>query len=304
MPETAETVAAVRRFTRFYTRAVGVLDRAYLGGPYTVTESRVLYEIAHGGGVTPKAIGGTLGLDPGYLSRIVAKFERDGLVGRRRSPDDGRSIVLTLTEQGRSYFANMDARSAALVERLVGGLSAAGQAKLAGALGEAQGLLAREAPAEVTLRPHRIGDMGWVTERHGVLYGREYGWPKLEAVTARIVADFLDNFDPEWERCWIAERGGARLGSVFVVKESEAVARLRLLLVEPQARGLRLGRRLVDECLAFARERGYREMVLWTHQELTAARGIYQAVGFQIEETWTHEDFGKPAVSETWRLKL
>lgn len=156
----------------------------------------------------------------------------------------------------------------------------------------------------MTLRPHRIGDMGWVTERHGVLYGREYGWTRLEAVTARIVADFLDNFDPARERCWIAERGGERLGSVFLVRESDAVARLRLLLVEPQARGLRLGRRLVDECLAFARAAGYREMVLWTHQELTAARGIYQAVGFQIEATWTHEDFGKPAVSETWRLTL
>jgi GNAT superfamily N-acetyltransferase len=146
--------------------------------------------------------------------------------------------------------------------------------------------------------------MGWVTERHGVLYGREYGWPKLESVTARIVADFLDTFDAERERCWIAERGGERLGSVFVVKESEDVARLRLLLVEPQARGLKLGRRLVDECLTFARDRGYREMVLWTHRELTAARAIYQAVGFRLEETWTHEDFGKPAVSETWRLTL
>jgi DNA-binding MarR family transcriptional regulator/GNAT superfamily N-acetyltransferase len=304
MPDTAGTVAAVRRFTRFYTRAVGVLDRAYLGGPYTAAESRVLYEIAHGGGITPKAIGATLGLDPGYLSRMVAKFERDGLVGRERSPDDGRSIVLTLTDQGRAYFANMDARSAALVERLVGGLSADGQARLAGALGEAQGLLARDGPAQVTLRPHRTGDMGWVTERHGVLYGREYGWTKLEAVTARIVADFLDNFDPERERCWIAERGGERLGSVFLVKESDEVARLRLLILEPQARGLGLGRKLVDECLAFARAAGYREVVLWTHQELTAARGIYQAVGFQLERRWTHEDFGKPAVSETWRLTL
>jgi GNAT superfamily N-acetyltransferase len=235
---------------------------------------------------------------------MVGKFERDGLVGRRRSPDDGRSIVLTLTEQGRRHFANLDARSAALVERLVGGLSADGQARLAGALGEAQGLLARDAQPEVRLRPHRTGDMGWVTERHGVLYGREYGWPKLESITARIVADFLDNFDPDREHCWIAERGGQRLGSVFLVTETDEVARLRLLLVEPQARGLRLGRRLVDACLAFAREHGYREMVLWTHRELTAARAIYAAVGFQLEETWTHEDFGKPAVSETWRLRL
>jgi GNAT superfamily N-acetyltransferase len=189
---------------------------------------------------------------------------------------------------------------------MIGGLSAPQRTELAGALDTAQTLLSpvTEAPP-IELRAHATGDMGWVTERHGVFYGREYGWaPKIEAVTARICADFLDNFDPARERCWIAERGGDRVGSVFLVHEGDGVARLRLLMVEAAARGEGLGRRLVDECVSFAREAGYREIVLWTHEVLTAARAIYAAVGFELVESWVHDDFGKPEVSETWRLKL
>ncbi|MET0272264.1 MAG: helix-turn-helix domain-containing GNAT family N-acetyltransferase [Phenylobacterium sp.] len=300
-----DAIAAVRRFNRAYTPAIGVLDRGYLGGPYTVAESRVLYELAQGQGVTPKAVRTTLGLDAGYLSRIVTRLERDGLVERRRSADDGRSILLNLTDAGRTHFNALDARSAAQVETLLGGLSPPDRERLAGALDTARGLLEPgAAPQPVVLRAHESGDMGWVVERHGVLYGREYGWPRLEAVTCRIVADFLDNFDPERERCWIAARGVERLGSVFLVDDGEGVSRLRLLLLEPSARGMGLGRRLVDECLAFARSVGYREMVLWTHEELTAARAIYRTAGFQLEESHVHDDFGKPAVSETWRLVL
>jgi DNA-binding MarR family transcriptional regulator/predicted GNAT family N-acyltransferase len=307
MAELATTVAAVRRFSRFYTRAVGALDRRFMGGPYTLAETRVLYEIAHGGeDVTPGAVAEALALDAGYLSRMLARLERDGLVTRRRSARDGRSFHLALTPAGRAHFEQVNLRTAAQVETLVGGLDADARGDLVASLDRAEALLGAEAAKPpVALRAHQPGDMGWITERHAVLYGREYGWgAHIEAVTARICADFLDNFDPARERCWVAERGGERLGCVFLVKETDEVARLRLLLLEPAARGERLGRRLVDECVAFARAAGYREIVLWTHQVLTAARSIYAATGFTIEETWTHDEFGKPEVSETWRLTL
>jgi DNA-binding MarR family transcriptional regulator/predicted GNAT family N-acyltransferase len=303
---TPDTVAEVRRFNRFYTRAIGVLDKAYLGGPYTLAETRVLYEIANGQGISPGQVAGMLDLDPGYLSRMLARLERDGLVDRRRSTQDGRSVTLTLTPAGRRCFDEVNARSVARVETLLGRLSTPQRDRLAGALNTARTLLDREAAAsEVVLRPHRPGDMGWVIERHAVIYGQEYGWSgAFEALTARICADFLDKLDPARERCWIAEGGAERLGSVFLVKETEEVARLRLLLLEPAARGLGLGRRLVEECAAFARAAGYREIVLWTHQVLAAARRIYTATGFEIEATWTHEEFGRLEVSETWRLRL
>lgn len=303
----SDTVAAVRAFNRFYTRAIGVLDRAYLGGPYTLAETRVLYEIALAGRGRPGAIAAALGLDPGYLSRILARLARDGLIVREKSPSDGRSVRLRLTESGATFFHEIDARSAAVIEGLVSGLSDAGQRRLVGALDDARGLLggAAEPGSEVVLRPHRSGDMGWVIERHAALYGREYGWgPGIEEVTARVCADFLEHYDPARERCWIAERDGVRLGSVFLVKETDEVARLRLLLLEPSARGLGLGKRLVGECVAFARAAGYREIVLWTHAVLVAARRIYAAAGFRIVETWTHDEFGKEEVSETWRLGL
>jgi len=302
MTET-DTVAAVRRFNRFYTRTIGVLERGYLGTPYTLAEGRVLYEIATGDGVTAKTVGEITGLDAGYLSRIVARFERDGVVVRERSATDGRSAVLRLTPHGEGVFAPFDRRSAELVEGLIEDLSGPSRMRLTGAMAEVEQLMSASSPGPIILRDHRPGDMGWVVERHAALYGREYGW-NIEGVTARIVADFLDSFDFERERCWIAERDGERLGSVFMVKESEEVARLRLLLLEPAARGEGLGRRLVEACIAFAREKGYREIVLWTHEVLTAARRIYASAGFRLEKTWTHDEFGKPEVSETWRLVL
>jgi DNA-binding MarR family transcriptional regulator/GNAT superfamily N-acetyltransferase len=305
----ADPVTAVRRFNRFYTSAIGVLDKRYLGSPYTVAEGRVLYEIATGEGVTPKAVSGITGIDPGYLSRIVGRLERDGMVARQRASADGRSIELRLTTEGVKMFAGFNLRSAALVEELIGDLTAAERTRLVDAIETAQTLLGKKAleAAPVMLRAHRPGDMGWVTERHALLYGREYGWGAgIEAVTARVCADFLEHFDPERERCWIADRAGERLGCVFLVKEPDApgVARLRLLLLEPAARGLGLGRRLVAECIEFAREAGYREIVLWTHQVLTAARAIYAKAGFELVETWVHDDFGHPEVSETWKVTL
>ena len=304
--ETLDPVAAVRRFNRFYTRAIGVLDKGYLGTPYTVAEGRVLYEIAKADGVSAKAIGEITGLDGGYLSRIVARLERDDVVCREQSASDGRSMVLRLTERGAEVFAPFDQRSAALVEDMIGALSADARRRLTDAMAEVEQLLNEPPAGPAVLRSHRTGDMGWVTERHALLYAREYGWnAHIEAVTARICADFLDGHDPALERCWIAERDGQRLGCVFLVKdEAPGVARLRLLMLEPAARGLGLGKRLVAECVAFARAAGYREIVLWTHAVLTAARAIYAAQGFRLEETWTHDDFGAPEVSETWRLKL
>ena len=304
----AATVAAVRRFNRFYTRAIGVLDRAYLGGPYTLAENRVLYEIAHGEEVTPSAICAALDMDAGYLSRMLSRLERDDMVARRRAAHDGRSVLLQLTPAGRRYFAGMNARTVARVEEMIGGLDGGQQDRLARALETAETLLGPEgAKAPVILRAHGPGDMGWVTEIHGVVYNREYGWTShIEAITARICADFLESYDPAREHCWIAERGGERLGCVFLVKEPDQpdVARLRLLMLTPAARGLGLGRTLVEECVAFARAAGYREIVLWTHAVLTAARAIYAKVGFTLEETWTHDDFGQEEVSETWRMKL
>lgn len=307
----AQSVAAVRRFSRFYTRAVGVLDRDYLHSSYTVAEGRVLFEIAQQSGegqdgTTAKAVGEITGLDAGYMSRIVARLARDGLVRRERSAADGRSQILRLTDHGAEIFAGFDARSAALVEGLIAHLPPAGRQRLVGALGEAQGLLEAREIAPAILRPNAVGDLGWVVERHAILYAREYGWHGMESLVARVVADFADaqGADPAHHRCWIAERAGERLGSVFMVREDETTARLRLLLLEPAARGEGLGKRMVDECLAFAREAGFREVVLWTHAKLTAARAIYAAAGFEIEETWTHDDFGAPEVSETWRVRL
>ncbi len=305
--ELTDAVTAVRRFNRFYTRAIGVLEKGYLGTPYSVAEGRVLYEIAKADGIAAKTVGEITGLDAGYLSRIVARLERDGVVARERSANDGRSALLRLTDRGAEVFAPFDRSSAALVEGLIGRLSGAERRQLIEAVQTVEALLAPDRPtAPVVLRPPVAGDMGWITERNAVIYGREYGWgAHIEAVTARICADFLDHYDPALERCWIAERDGQRLGCVFLVKDEAAgVARLRLLLLEASARGSGLGKRLVAECVAFARAAGYREIVLWTHAVLTAARGIYAAAGFMLEETWTHDDFGAPEVSETWRLKL
>jgi len=306
MAET-DTVAAVRRFNRFYTRAIGVLDKGHLGGPYSLAESRVLYEIASRERVSPKDIIAVTGLDAGYLSRIVKRFEREGLVARARSGDDGRSILLTTTDRGREVYGGLHRRTIAQVEGLIGALSREQQARLIHALGEVQRLLGAPPPAATYgLRPLRVGDVGWVVQRHGVVYAREYGWDeRFEAMCARIAGDFVTNFDPQWERSWIAERDGENVGCVFLAKGDETTAKLRLLLVEPSARGLGLGRRLVDECVGFAREAGYETVTLWTQSVLTAARRIYAATGFELVDSWPNRDFGGfDLTSERWDLRL
>lgn len=302
-----QRVGAVRRFNRFWTRRIGALREGYLESPFSLTEVRVLYELARSEEITASELGKELGLDAGYLSRILRGFQGRGLISKKPSKTDGRRSLLRLTEEGQETFASLDARSREDVGAMLGALSAAEQARLIGAMRTVEELLGAQPEAKVPflLRPHEPGDMGWVVHRHGILYAREYGWDeRFEALVARIVADFVDNFDPAKERCWIAESDRAILGCVFIVKESDTVAKLRLLLVEPEARGLGLGTRLVEECVRFARSRGYEKLTLWTNSVLDAARHIYEEKGFEIVEEEEHHSFGKYLVGQNWELKL
>jgi DNA-binding MarR family transcriptional regulator/N-acetylglutamate synthase-like GNAT family acetyltransferase len=300
-------IAAVRHFNRFYTRRIGVLQVGLLASPYSLAEMRVLYELTQRPAVTARDLARELAIDGGYLSRILRSFETRGLVRRGTSATDGRERPLTLTPEGRRTFAPLDRRSAQEVAALLGPLSETDQARLAGAMQAIEHLLepaAAPAPPFV-LRAHRPGDMGWVVQAHGEIYWREYGWDeRFEALVAHIAAEFIEKFDPRRERCWIAERDGERAGSVFVVRKSATVAKLRLLIVDPKARGLRLGRHLVDECIRFARDAGYRTLTLWTQENLRAARHIYRATGFELAEREPHATFGVPLVGETWNLAL
>jgi DNA-binding MarR family transcriptional regulator/GNAT superfamily N-acetyltransferase len=302
-----QRVQAVRKFNRFYTRKIGVLDEGLLQSPFSLTEVRVLYEVAHREKPSATDIGRDLGLDAGYLSRILRRFEKQGFIARERSATDGRQSFLALTPRGRKAFAPLDARAREHVSQMLRELPAAGQDRLVGAMRTVEALLGNDtaAPSAVRLRTHRPGDMGWVVHRHGVLYADEYGWDeRFEALVAEIVAKFIQEFDPQRERCWIAERDGEPVGSVFLVKKSQQVAKLRLLFVEPSARGHGFGRRLVAECLRFAREAGYRKVTLWTNDVLHAARRIYQAAGFELVHEEPHENFGHKLVSQTWEKQL
>ena len=300
-------IAAVRRFNRFYTRQIGLLQDGYLDSPFSLTQVRVLYELAHRETTSASELSRELGLDAGYLSRILRGFERIGLIDRQASDIDARRSILRLTEQGREAFAPLDARSQEDIGAMLGGLPEPEQARLVEAMELIERLLGRRGEPRVpyVLRPHRPGDMGWVVHRHGVLYAREYGWDeRFEALVASIVADFIERLDPRCERCWIAERGGEPVGSVFLVKGPESVAKLRLLLVEPEARGLGIGRHLVDECVRFARSVGYRTLTLWTNSVLVAARHLYEQAGFRLVHSEPHHSFGHDLVGETWELAL
>lgn len=297
----------MRRFSRFYTREIGLLQAGWLNAPYSLTQARILYELSRHQQCTASDLASELGLDHGYLSRILRSFSDDGLIGRQRSKDDGRQVMLSLTAKGRKAFAPFDARSQRDAGALLGRLSAEDQSRVVDAMSAIERLAGGQQTqlSSYLLRSHRAGDMGWVVARHGVLYGAEYGWDSgIEALTAEIVAAFLKNFDPAREHCWIAEIDGEPVGSVFLVRDKDNVARLRLLIVDPQARGLGIGRRLVEECIRFARDAGYDKITLWTHGVLKAARAIYQQAGFQLVEEWVHDDFGKPEPAETWELKL
>jgi DNA-binding MarR family transcriptional regulator/GNAT superfamily N-acetyltransferase len=303
----AERVAAVRRFNRFYTQRIGVLQEGWGRSPFSLTEARVLYELTRRDRATASEIGNELGLDPGYLSRILRAFRARGLVATQKSRSDARQTLLTLTARGRKAFAPLEAYSDAEVGKMMSALSAAEQTRLVAAMRSVEALLTREPDraGSYVLRPHRPGDMGWIVSRHGALYAQDYGWDeRLEALVAEVVAAFLRDFDPRRERCWIAELDGETVGSVMLVKESARAARLRMLLVDPKARGLGIGARLVEECVRFARQAGYRKITLWTHSVLTAARHLYRRAGFRLVSTERHDSFGKTLVGETWELKL
>jgi DNA-binding MarR family transcriptional regulator/GNAT superfamily N-acetyltransferase len=303
---TKASIDAVRHFNRFYTRQIGVLKPGMVGSTYTLPEARVIYALGRDGESTATAIGKELSLDLGYLSRLLQSLRRRGLLQAKRAAHDARQQHLTLTDKGRKAFTLIDSRSRDEMAQMLAPLKTGQRGKLVSAMRTVESLLnAGSAPGEIALREHRPGDMGWVTERHAVLYYEQDGWGAgFEALVAGIVKDFLENFDPKRERCWIAERNGERVGCVFVVND-KGEARLRLLLVEPSARGTGLGRRLVEECIAFSREKGYRMLVLWTHAQLTAARAIYAKTGFKkLKKTETHGSFGPKAVSEFWELKL
>lgn len=299
---------AVRQFNRFYTRQIGVLQEGLLKSPYSLTEVRVLYEIANRQQSTASELCPELDLDPGYLSRTLRKFEKLGLIDREPSPTDGRQTLLSLTAVGKKAFAVLNSRSSDEVRRMLEKLSPSQRVSLTKAMNTIEALLLPADPAKTPylLRQHQPGDMGWVVHRHGVLYSQEYGYDeRFEALVAEIVAEFIKNYDPKRERCWIAERDGENIGTVFLVKKSDTVAKLRLLLVEPSARGMGAGKRLVAECVRFARQAGYRKMVLWTQSELTAARKIYEQAGFNLVKQEAHKSWSRDdLVSETWELKL
>ncbi len=313
----AANIAALRHFNRYYTRAIGVLRRGLLDSDYTLTEARVLYELGHAARerrATPKLTASglctALDLDPSYLSRILRKFETRGLLNRVAAAHDRRANHLGLTPKGRRVFAKLDGRSNAEASALLAPLAPTDADNVLAAMRQIEALLSAKAsavpePQGFHLRPHRPGDIGWVIQRHGALYAQEYGWDlRFEAMVAGIAARFVERFDPDRENCWIAEDQAGPAGCVFVLKKSPRVAQLRMLLVEPRARGQHLGARLVDECIAFARAKGYRKMMLWTNDILHAARHIYQSRGFRLIGEEKHTSFGKDLVGQTWELDL
>jgi DNA-binding MarR family transcriptional regulator/GNAT superfamily N-acetyltransferase len=309
----ADAVAEARAFNRFYTRLVGALDEGHLHSSFSLAETRVLYEIAHGEGLTATDLCQRLALDAGYVSRMIRGFERRGLVERVRSPTDARRSHLQLTPKGRSTFADLDVRATAAVADLLELLADGERRQLLDSMRIIRSLLGdddakrRQPAVPYVLRPHRPGDMGWVVHRQAVLYAREFGWDeRYEALVSRIVADFIERYDPRRERCWIAERDGETVGCVFVIKHAEraGVAQLRMLYVEPSARGLGIGTRLVRECTEFARRTGYKSIVLWTNSVLVSARRIYEAEGYKLVKEEPHNSFGHDLVGQFWELEL
>jgi DNA-binding MarR family transcriptional regulator/GNAT superfamily N-acetyltransferase len=302
-----DQIAAVRGFNRFYTRKLGVLDQHLMRSPFSLSEARVLYELAHRDDLAAKDLGGELGLDPGYLSRILQKLDDSGLIARKPLPSDRRQVRLSLTAKGRQAFAKLDQSSHDEVAAMLGRLGDGERAALVHAMATIEKTLEPETPARPAflLRSHRPGDIGWIISRHGAVYAQEFGWDiSFEALVAEITAQFIRGHDPSREHCWIAEMDGDPVGSIFLVKGSDQVAKLRLLLLEKKARGLGIGRALTEQCIRFARETGYTSITLWTQSILLAARGIYQRAGFRRIAEEPHHSFGVDLIGETWELKL
>jgi DNA-binding MarR family transcriptional regulator/N-acetylglutamate synthase-like GNAT family acetyltransferase len=312
-----ERIAAVRRFNRFYTRQIGVLRKTFLDSSYSLGEARVLYEIASGHSPTASEVGRALDLDAGYLSRVLRNLEKRGLIQRKVSASDARQSHLALSPRGRKAYAPLEQRSQGDTGEMLDQLDAADQARLIAAMNTIETLLGGEAKPEppktpsghssqsYLLRAPVPGDFGWIVKRHGEIYAQEYQWTEpFEGLCAQIVAGFANKTASKRERCWIAEMAGENVGCVFLAEEDAKVARIRLLLVDPKARGLGLGAKLTDECIRFAREAGYKKITLWTHSVLTAARHIYQQAGFKLMRSEKHKSWGHPVVSEHWDLEL
>ncbi len=308
-PNLGQKVSAVRQFNRFYTRRIGVLQGGLLKSPYSLTEVRVMYELAHWPGAgepTATELGNELGLDAGYLSRILQRFRKQGLIETSASKEDARRTHLWLTRKGRAVFAPLENATKDEVSAMLAALPPADQGKVVSAMRSVEALLGGKRPKPVvTLRTHRPGDMGWVISAHGAMYAQEFGWnEEFEMLVVEIAVQFIRKFNAERERCWIAEVDGETVGSVFLVEQSKTVAKLRLLILDPKARGLGIGKRLVDECIAHARKLGYKKLTLWTQSSLLAARGIYKQAGFNLVSTEPHNSFGVQLVGEHWELKL
>ncbi|PDT84573.1 MarR family transcriptional regulator [Bradyrhizobium sp. Y36] len=305
--EATDPITAVRAFNRFYTRKLGVLDQHLGKSPFSLSEARVLYELAHRDDLAAKEIGIELGLDPGYLSRIVQNFDEKGLITRKPLPADRRQYQLSLTAKGRQTFAKLNQSSQNEVAAMLAELSSDDATRLTQAMATIEAVLEqrRSQPAAFMLRSHRVGDMGWVISRQAAAYAADYNWEiSYEALVAEICAQFIKNYDPAREHCWIAEMSGEPVGSIFLVKATDEIAKLRLLQVEKKARGLGVGRALVEQCLQGARERGYSKMTLWTQSILVAARGIYKSAGFKLVATEPHHSFGQDLIGETWERDL
>ena len=304
-----DDVAVFRRFNRMYTRFIGTLNEGLLNSEFSLAEARVLYELATRDAPKAGEIAEELGVDAGYLSRLLGKFERDGLLKRKASEEDGRYSELTLTGRGRSAFKKLNALSDEQAEGVLEGLSPSARMQLIDSMRTMEGILTKtdRSRAPYILRPHRVGDMGWIVHREGVGYAEQYGWDEtFEALVARIVDQFITNFDPSRERCWIAEIDGQSVGHIFLVKHPEEAdtAKLRLLFVEPSARGMGLGDALVKECVRFARTAGYKKVVLWTQSILVGAHRIYERAGFRVVNEAPHHSFGRDLVGQTWELTL
>ena len=303
----ADPVEVIRSFNRFYTRQLGLLDEGLLHSEYSLSEARVLYELAQAEGLTATDLRTLLGLDAGYLSRLLSGFEKRKLIRRSTSQADARQSTLSLTKKGRDAFRPLDHAAREQISGMIGALPADALQSLVESMRTIRRALTPPpdpAPPYV-LRPLQIGDIGWITHRQAVLYAAEYGWDETyEALVAEIAAAFVKTFDPKRECCWVAEKDYQVVGSVFVVRASPDVAKLRLLYVEPSARGLGIGRRLVEECIRFARTKGYRVLTLWTNSVLVSARRLYEAAGFQLIAEEPHHSFGKDLVGQTWELEL
>jgi DNA-binding MarR family transcriptional regulator/GNAT superfamily N-acetyltransferase len=305
-PRADPQIAAVREFNRYYTNVLGLLREGLLDTPYSLTEARVIFELARAGSTEVAVLRASLDIDAGYLSRILTRFEADGLVTRRRLGSDRRRQVIMLTPRGHDAFRTLDDRAAGQISALLSRRAPADKRRLTAAMASIREIIDDSpGPLEFTLRAPQPGDLGWVVQAHGALYAREYGWDAtFEALVARVVADYAAARDARRERAWIAEAGGRPAGCVLCVRKDEATAQLRLLLVEPWARGAGIGERLVGECIAFARAAGYAGIVLWTNDVLIAARRIYQRAGFVLVDEQRHHSFGHDLVGQNWRLDL